>query len=390
MNNIYPAIVIPAYNRASTLKRLLDSLSRANFPAGVDVPLIISIDPENGAPNPDVLNLAKSFVWAHGRKEVKIHEAHLGMLKNFYYCGGLTKIYPAIIYLEDDLFLSPAFYEFARKAHEFYQDDVRIAGVSLYAYHFNGYHHFPFTPIEDGADVYFAQIMSILGQSWTEAQWSQFLQWDQTRASETDFVEKELHDIWGTFAEDEYFPLQMKYLASTNRYYVFPRVSLTTGFGDRGVHFDSATSYFQVPLQGNQSIFRFRAFENANAVYDSFMELSPERFERLVPALRGMSFDVDLNATKKPHHFKAEYVLTTRACAESRQTFALSMFPAEANVLNQIAGLGITFAPRSAVKWGRRSDLQARFRLHEYYQRGLTGWIKTFKQLFWNLFRWLA
>jgi hypothetical protein len=176
-----PAIVIPAYNRPHTLARLLASINEADYPQGLKMPLVISIDPENGVPNQSVRTVAESFDWIRGPKEIILHPDHLGMLNNFLFCGNLTETYGSVIYLEDDLVLSPVFYHFVEQAIQYFSEDKRIAGVSLYAYQFNGYHHYPFIPLMDGADVYFAQIMSILGQSWTKAKWSRFKQWHESR-----------------------------------------------------------------------------------------------------------------------------------------------------------------------------------------------------------------
>lgn len=371
MNEMLPAIVIPAYNRPQTLRRLLNSLLTADYPPAFQVPLVISIDPENGVPNQGVREIAESFQWRRGPKEIILHPEHLGMLNNFYYCGNLTETYGSVIYLEDDLVLSPVFYHFVVQAHQYFSEDKRIAGVSLYAYQFNGYHHYPFIPLMDGADVYFAQIMSILGQSWTKAQWRRFTQWCESHSSMMNEIGKPLHDVWRSFADDEYFPVQMKYLASTDQFYVFPRVSVTTGFGDQGVHFDSSTDYFQVPIQRNKTSYRFHTLDNADALYDSFMEPSPERLRRLVPSLEDWNFDVDLNSTKARHHLTADFVLTTRACANPKKTFALVMRPLEANLIFNVDGTGVNLCRRSDIHWDRWSEFQTRKRLHDYFSRGI-------------------
>ena len=371
-----PAIVIPAYNRPSTLARLLASIEAADYPPDLRVPLIISIDPENGVPNQSVRTVAESFDWIQGPKEIILHAAHLGMLNNFLFCGNLTETYGSVIYLEDDLVLSPVFYHFVAEAHQYFSEDERIAGVSLYAYQFNGYHHYPFIPLMDGADVYFAQIMSILGQSWTRAQWSRFTKWYESHLIAMQEIEKPLHNVWQSFAYDEYFPIQTKYLVSTDQFYVFPRSSLTTGFGDQGVHFDASTDYFQVPIQRKKTSYRFHALDDADALYDSFMEILPRCLKRLSPALRDIDFAVDLNAIKEISHLQSDYVLTTRACAHPAKTFALAMNPPEANLIFNAEGKGINLCRRSDIRWDRWSEFQTRKRLYDYFARGIRPSLK--------------
>ena len=370
MNKMLPAIVIPAYNRPHTLARLLASIKAADYPQGLKVPLVISIDPENGVPNQSVRTVAESFDWIHGPKEIILHPDHLGMLNNFLFCGNLTETYGSVIYLEDDLVLSPVFYHFVEQAHQYFSEDKRIAGISLYAYQFNGYHHYPFIPLMDGADVYFAQIMSILGQSWTKAQWHRFTEWYKSYSMVIKEMGKPLHKVWQSFADDEYFPIQIKYLVSTDQFYVFPRSSLTTGFGDEGVHFDSSTDYFQVPIQRNKTSYRFHELDDADALYDSFMEILPRCIKRLSPALRDFDFTVDLNAIKELSHLQSDYVLTTRACANPAKTFALAMKPPEANLIFNTVGRGINLCRRSDVHWDRWSEFQTRKRLYDYFSRG--------------------
>ena len=63
MNN--PVIVVPVFNRAESLKRLLTSLSQAAYSTKVD--LVISID---GGGSSDVIDLANGFEWGFGEKRV--------------------------------------------------------------------------------------------------------------------------------------------------------------------------------------------------------------------------------------------------------------------------------------------------------------------------------
>jgi len=181
---------------------------------------------------------------------------------------------------------------------------------------------------------------------------------------------KPLHNVWQSFADDEYFPIQIKYLVSTDQFYVFPRSSLTTGFGDQGVHFDSSTDYFQVPIQRNKTSYRFHALDDADALYDSFMEILPSCIKRLSPTLRDFDFAVDLNAIKELSHLQSDYVLTTRACANPAKTFALAMKPLEANLIFNTVGRGINLCRRSDIRWDRWSEFQTRKRLYDYFSRG--------------------
>lgn len=381
-----PAIVIPAYNRPHALKRLLASLQAADYPSGLSIPLVISIDSENGHPNPAVREVAERFAWQHGSKEIILHREHLGVVQNFYYCGGLSGRYGSVIFLEDDLVVSPVFYHYTQQALRHFEDDAHIAGISLHRYACNGYNHLPFEPLSDSSDGFFMQVPSILGQAWNKAQWEELVRW---RAVSPKVQNEALHDLWSQFDADDYFPILTNYLVSTQRFYAFPRVSLTSGFGDAGTHFAHTTSYFQVPLQYEKTSFRFNTLEASNAVYDSFMEILPRCLQRLVPALRSLHFDVDLSAVKQARHLQADFVLTTRVCHRPLKTFALAMHPAEANLIFDVEGQGISLCKPTDLLWDTWSELETRKKLFDYASRPpfslrqallyrLVGWLRRF------------
>ena len=62
-SSILPAVVVMAYNRPDSLRRLLESLLRASYPD--EVPLVISIDKSK---TDTVRKLAESFDWPFAKK----------------------------------------------------------------------------------------------------------------------------------------------------------------------------------------------------------------------------------------------------------------------------------------------------------------------------------
>ncbi|MCK4747327.1 MAG: glycosyltransferase, partial [Bacteroidales bacterium] len=123
-----PVVVVVAYNRPRSLERILHSLKRIRN--ATDVKLVISID--NQAPdNYPVRDIATEFNWPHGEKEVIYQEARLGLRNHILQCAGLSQQYGSVIILEDDLYVSPYFYDYAVQALTYYTDDQEIAGISL-------------------------------------------------------------------------------------------------------------------------------------------------------------------------------------------------------------------------------------------------------------------
>ena len=113
-------IVVVAYNRIESLKRILGSLLQAEHPdQGTE--LIISIDRGDNA---DVLDYANAFSWPFGEKQVIYQEENLGLKRHILKCGGLTRAHDGIILLEDDLYVSPDFYRYALECYDFVADKI--------------------------------------------------------------------------------------------------------------------------------------------------------------------------------------------------------------------------------------------------------------------------
>src|SRR5512139_2079529 len=197
------AIVVNAYNRPAALARLLASLQQAVYPADGPVPLIISID--RGGSH-DVRTLADDFVWPHGPCEVIVQEQHLGLVQHFFACGDLTRRYDALIYLEDDLTISPVFFAYASQALSFYQHSDQVAGLSLFGLWFNGYTQQPFMPLADGADAFFVQVPYTQGLAFTRTQWANFDEWRHSPLASAP-PRVPWHAAWAQFDREDWFPL---------------------------------------------------------------------------------------------------------------------------------------------------------------------------------------
>jgi hypothetical protein len=358
-----PAVVVVAYNRTEALRRLLDSLLRAEYPTSNDVSLVISIDRGEDARSTEVAALADAVVWPFGTKEVVRHERHLGLVEHFLACGRLTQRFGGTVILEDDLVVAPAYYAFASQALSRYADAARAGGVCLYGLWFNGFTHDPFVPIDDGSDVFFMKLPYTQGLAFTAAQWQAFESWRRTGRVER---HPDLPGAFLRFGREEWFPSLAAYLATEGRFFCFPRVSLTAGWGDSGTHFGSGTSWFQTPLALRPREYALPALDDALAVYDSFYELLPDRLRRLTPSLPEVDFDVDLNAAKRRQNLHHELVLTTRPVRRAMASFGLEMQPLELNLVYGVPGEAISLSRRGDVYWDAIAGTEARRRLHAF------------------------
>lgn len=364
-----PAIVVVAYNRPHALRRLLDSL--AALQGARDVPLVISID-RGGDQFAAVVAEAEQFAWPFGEKRVVVRERPLGLVQHVFACGDLVDEFGAIILLEDDLVVSPMVYRYATAALAFYADEPHVAGISLNALWFHGITHAPFTPYLDDGDVFFMQVAWFQGQAYTQKQWAAWREWRATAVPHIQPTDQ-MHELFQSFPPTDWFPLKTKYLVQTHRFYVFPRESLTTNYGDSGTHV-RGTNFFQVPLQTRRADFRLQPLADSVAVYDSFQEMLPGCVRRLTDQFDGYDFTVDLHGTRSRANIPTDFVLTTQALRQPMKTFGLELRPLLANVLYQQPGTGISF--------GRTADLDHRWwarwraasRYHAYFVRHKVGW----------------
>jgi hypothetical protein len=325
------AILIVTYNRTQSLKRLLSSLKSANYEDD-KVTLIISID---NSGNDDVYHIAKDFDWQYGEKIIHTYPQRLGLRKHILTCGMLTNKFNNLIVLEDDLYVSNSFYHFAKEATEFYKNDTRIAGISLYSYATNHLAFEPFTCMQDEFDVYFMQQAMSWGQIWSKEKWNDFVNWYEKNNDgfgiSSDFPQR----ISG-WPETSWLKYHDKYCVEKNKYFVYPKISLSTNFCDSGEHNKEASTGFQVVLQQDvQKNYHFAHLDESNAVYDIFFEnIALSKYLNINDKdLCTDLYGVKANAQKRRYHLTASnqnYKIT--------KSFGLSLRPHDANIFNKIEG----------------------------------------------------
>lgn len=330
-----PAIVIVAFKRPNTLARILHFITKANFQGYEDIPLIISIDKSDCL---QVTEIAQKFVWVHGTKRIIQQNVNLGLRKHIISCGDLTEEYEAVIVLEDDLIVSPGFYDYAVQAMQFYENTANMSGISLYSYDFNEYAETRFSAIHDGYDNYFIQTASSWGQLWTRDQWRGFKSWYELNESSSWNITDPLPDKLSTWPETSWKKYFIRYMVLEKKYFVYPRISLTTNSGDSGTNHRGTTNNYQVPLLLRRKLYRFSTFENSISIYDSHYEIEAQCLKLINSDLKEIDFECDLNGTKNLLKVKADYLLSIRDCDRPDLSYALSLVPQELNVVFGVPG----------------------------------------------------
>lgn len=325
-------IVVVAYNRAKSLYRLLTSLNAAEYLVD-DIPLIISID--RGEHNQDVLEVANEFVWKHGEKTVVYQKENLKLRKHILKCGDYALEYGNVIILEDDLFVSKYFYQYAESALAFSDLHDRIGGVSLYNHRFNVEASEPFEAIDDGYDNWYFQFASSWGEAWTEKQWRCFKEWYvQTPNVDNRNDVPEYVRGWPKSSWLKYF---IAYLVEKDKYFIYPKKSLTTNFGEAGTHVNMSNTTHQVPLQNSPIRYRFSTLEESSSIYDAYFE-SVSVSNKVI---NDNYVAIDLYGKKDASLLacKYRYILSRNALPyKIEKRYGCDMRPHEENILHNITG----------------------------------------------------
>ena len=137
------------------------------------------------------------------------------------------------------------------------------------------------------------------------------------------------------WSEKSWLKYFIAYLVDENKYFLYPRISLSTNFSDAGTHMGSDTTIYQTPLfYGTKNKFEFSDIRESLSVYDSFFE------NRLVNLFFGFDKNqlcVDLYGYRQ--HTDCDYWLTSKKMNyKIVRTFGRSLKPIEANIYQNIEG----------------------------------------------------
>ena len=314
------AIVVIAYNREKSLERLLNSIANARIEE--NTVLIISIDKSN---NPLVEACARNYEWPFGEKRVVAHKENLGLKRHILGCGNYLDEFDAVVILEDDLIVAEGFFEYSRKAVEFYSENDDIAGISLYSFHINPHTGYPFFPSKNESDTFFIQYAPSWGQVWMKKQWKAFISWyEKNQADVFDLPHLPINiSHWG---KNSWLKYHIKYAIENSKYFVYPYCAFSSTFSDVGVHANLSYTYFQVVLQeGLIRNFKFPDLTHESVRYDC-------NFEREMILQGYEDLCVDLWGTKG-NRVKKRYWLTTLSLPyKVLKSYDLCLKPIENNI----------------------------------------------------------
>lgn len=363
-----PVIIIPAFSRAMSLKRLLNSLNNATYGKN-NVKIIISLD---GGYSSGVLSVADDFKnnFKKGTVEIVKRENNIGLRNHIIWCGEQTKKYNSIIVLEDDLIVSKSFYHYAIAQLKFHNDDDVIAGISLYSQKFNEYANLPFEANYYGYDNYFMQMACSWGQAWTNKQWELFKKWYDNVDDEYLLLLDKLPEQVKKWSDKSWKKYYSAYLIDMNKFFSYPHVSQTSNCADDGgTHIQSETSVYQVSIDLFTDFFcvyKFQKYSNSIIRYDSFMEVVlPDGYFYM--GIDSSDITIDFYGLKSISLIKNKtYVITSKNIRHHEFIVPLKYKPIENNLLiSEVATnkTGIVLAKSCDVE----NDDFCYFRLARYF-----------------------
>ncbi len=357
-------LVVVGYNRADALRRVLRSLEKADYIYS-DVRLVISLDYSG---KEDVIQTAEGFVWKYGEKIVLRHPKRLGLRRHIISCGDLTEKYGAVMILEDDLYVSPDFYNYSMKALEKYGDHPKIAGIALNTKRELLESAYPFFPLQRGDDIFFQQFATSWGQVWNEKMWKGFRAWYDTHQQLP--RHREVPEVVLNYPDTSWAKFYQTYIVDTGKYFVYSYHSLTTNFGDAGQHFGTASSSSQSVLFYGRQDYRMPEFEEG-VKYDIYGEPAGLGRHLGVPE---EEFTCDMWGRKRQEAYR-RYVLSSRRLPyQVMKSFGLRMKPMELNIMEQIEGDGLfLYDTGTALAVKEETQKQNGLRLLEYSYGILNG-----------------
>ncbi len=384
LNRLKPAVVIPAYRRPEALRRLLGSVNEADYPdAGCT--LIISLE---GGADSEVAQVAEDFQFQHGDKELVRNSDKLGLKAHIYECAGYSQKYGSVIVLEDDLIVSPAYYQYAVRALQAYQNTESVAGISLYAQRFNETAQLPFEPMPAYDAGYFMMLACSWGQAWTADQWETYQNWITENPVPVQIEDYRIPKNIREWPAESWKREFNYYLLKTGRTIFYPYRSVTTNSSHYGGENMKGTgSLFDVPLvsttEGIDQV-HFPGPDGALVSYDMYMEADGGYVEK-VTGLKSDKITMDLYGMKPERLLSQKsYFATSKVVDTPDRRFPLLLKPIEENLKYPVKSVSQSFFSLASSKHLKsiRLNKSGFISIAQYYSYNRTD---TKKFIFQNL-----
>ncbi|KAK3599741.1 hypothetical protein CHS0354_037216 [Potamilus streckersoni] len=172
-------IIVIVYNRATSLRRLLDSLNNAYY-FGDAIALHVWIDrSKNGTIDSTTYGVASDFTFRHGQYYVHNQTCHVGIYGQWmgtWYPNNDSSEFAVI--LEDDLTVSPYFYKWLKLVHMKYDNYSNVNGYSLQGISIkHGATQSGYLEVNETHKIFLYPVLGTWGFSPNNRNWRAFSDW---------------------------------------------------------------------------------------------------------------------------------------------------------------------------------------------------------------------
>lgn len=350
-------IIILAFNRLYSLQRLMISLIDAAraFNSSAPIPITISLDADA---SPEVIRFSENIFSRFYTISIIKHTQKMGPDQHNLWAMQQSEISENVMILEDDTMVSPSLFFYSSAILAKLADDPQIAGFSLYDYERNEVANYPFMKLQDGNDIYYYQRASSRGMLLTKAQWLRF---KSCKITETGIDLPEFYRRWDDSIWEKKFNA---YLIQENKYWAFPRQSITTNFGEPGAHVSKSIyrHAFQSRLSNTiKSEYKLCTVPESKTVYDSYGEPT------CIPGFSNNEITSDIFGIRNLSLVKTKYVLTGRFTSQSIEGYSLDLMPPEMNIIAHLRGGELKVTETQFITETYLSKLKWQLKLHYYF-----------------------
>ncbi len=175
----------------------------------------------------------------------------------------------------------------------------------------------------------------------------------------------------------------------SGKYFVYPRISLTTNFFDAGTHMsDSSSHNGQTQLMLFNAYRRFLHFSESDCVYDMTLELEADSVKRLSVEEIQYEFELDLYGSKEIEKIKTPFVITSRPCNNPIKGYRRALKPHEMNVLLDLEGSDFSLCRKEDVII-QEMDSSERLAEFKYYHTSYLRGTKFFVYRYFRNRKWI-
>lgn len=267
-------IIVLTQRREKSLKRLLESLNRAEYSNEVHLEIRIDFDESPG--HQKVISTSRSFVFKHGKKSIHIYKSKQGLRNSWFNAWTPHSDNERAVIIEDDMELSPLWFKWLSTAWHKYGTRSDIGGMSLCRQRLRA---------SDGASImkqidepFLYKIPGSFGFSPHAKHWKPFVQWvrnidllnvnidvpgtvtTQWHRNTPDSWEQ--YWIWWCFRR---VPLYTLYVHST-------KGALIAHWAEPGVHATAPAHRNDIPLQQSERVLEFFPTELKHYGWDFELE----------------------------------------------------------------------------------------------------------------------